>query len=135
MNKAFLFSLLILIAQTQAYADSAKGEHTANAWDSNKTIQSWGAKKHSEGSFDSNLEAIKRHLSGSEKIDSEKSEFLTNWAKRLLNAQETLQKRAKEWLDDPTLNEESRSTLINRIVLYGERIKQVNEVIKKLEVR
>ena len=133
MTKLLIYSLLALFAQATFADEQNHGQHTANSWDANKTIGSWGSNKSSEESFESSLSAIKRELQDIQELDPKKLEFLSDWIKKLSNAQITLKKRAQEWLDDPTLTDKSKHALINRIVLYGERIKTLDELTEKIE--
>jgi hypothetical protein len=134
MTKLLIYSLLALFAQATLAEEQSHGRHTANSWDPNKTIHSWGSRESSEESFESSLSAIKRELQDIQELDPKKLEFLSDWIKKLSNAQITLKKRAQEWLDDPTtLTDKSKHALINRIVLYDERIKTLDDLTGKIE--
>jgi hypothetical protein len=133
MTKLLIYSLLALFAQATLAEEQSHGQHTAKSWDPNKTIHSWVSRESSGESFESSLSAIKRELQDIQELDPKKLEFLSDWIKKLSNAQITLKKRAQEWLDDPTLTDKSKHALINRIVLYDERIKTLDELTEKIE--
>lgn len=126
MTKLLLLSAFLLLAQTPVSgADSNERQH---GWDPNKVVEHWGTRKRGHESFDASFAAIKRVLEDKDKLNAEKIEFLSDWTKQLLAGQKFIKERAEKLREDPTIKETSKNGLLNRIVLYNERIKNLNDV-------